>query len=322
MINSPIVSEEYVHLINGVAGRMFARAVGGKNYKPETFTSQKWSASRQYQEGGDELRMTVTMRFDDECRNGHNTFSITCSIDRYHRREWQEWGGGAAHEEIAKVFPELAPLIKWHLVSTDAPMHYIANTVYHASNRDHWGKVAGEPTSWDNVVYFADSPVSHKLSGKFAEFIKSRMLQDDLDYCHYSDPAGGSFTVTAVAHRNNGKPGEYQFGPKYTLTGFADEWHKCPFENEKTANEWADALNTVRCSFQKIPTAFSEGKTRDFASARLAANWPEATDEQLSLPKEELTELLKARLPAMVADFRNDMESAGFQWKPLPTEAE
>jgi hypothetical protein len=37
------------------------------------------------------------------------------------------------HEELAVVFPELAHLTKWHLVSTDGPMHYIANTTYHAS---------------------------------------------------------------------------------------------------------------------------------------------------------------------------------------------
>lgn len=307
-----IVSEEFAHSINGVSGRMFARTIGGKNYKPDTFTSQKWSASREYTEGGEKFRIRVKIRFDDECRNGHNTFSITGDIDERRSGAWHEYSGGCIHDEIAKHFPELAPLIKWHLVSTESPMHYIANAVYHASDRDHNGRAAGEPTSWENVVYFADSPVSHKLGSKFAEFLKSRMIQDEID------PAGGSFTVTAIAHRNNGKPGEYQFAPKYTFVGFADEWHKCPFDDLKTAEEWATALNSVRCSFQKIPTAFSEGKKRDFAAARNAARWPEATDEQLSLPKEELTELLKARLPAMIADFRNDMESAGFEWKPLP----
>ena len=30
--------------------------------------------------------------------------------------------------------PELAPYIKWHLVSSDGPLHYIANTVYHAQS--------------------------------------------------------------------------------------------------------------------------------------------------------------------------------------------
>lgn len=62
------------------------------------------------------------IRFDDRCRNGHDTFSITG--DYYGT-------GGCIHGEIAEAFPELAPLIKWHLCSTDGPLHYVANTVYH-----------------------------------------------------------------------------------------------------------------------------------------------------------------------------------------------
>jgi hypothetical protein len=39
---------------------------------------------------------------------------------------------GCQHEMIAKVFPELAPFIKWHLSAAAGPMHYIANAVYFA----------------------------------------------------------------------------------------------------------------------------------------------------------------------------------------------
>lgn len=87
-----------------------------------------------YTEGGRNYQIKATVRFDDECGNGHNTFSITGDVhlcDASHRPvRWD--GGGCIHEKIAKHFPALAPLIKWHLVSTDGPMHYVANTVYHA----------------------------------------------------------------------------------------------------------------------------------------------------------------------------------------------
>lgn len=79
-------------------------------------------------------RIECVIRFDDECKNGHNSFSITGSIyssrksdaDRYHV------AGGCIHEEIEQYFPEFKHLIKWHLCSTDAPLHYVANTTYHA----------------------------------------------------------------------------------------------------------------------------------------------------------------------------------------------
>jgi len=58
-----------------------------------------------------------------------------------------------------------------------------------------------------------------------------------------------------------------------------------------------------------------EGKARELGSARIAACWPDATDEQLCLPRDELRALLVARLPALLADFRADMEAIGFLWE-------
>jgi hypothetical protein len=69
------------------------------------------------------------VHFDDRCGNGHNTFSITGEMRN------SRYGGatsGCIHKEISEAFPELAPFIKWHLCSTDGPLHYIANTVYFA----------------------------------------------------------------------------------------------------------------------------------------------------------------------------------------------
>ena len=68
------------------------------------------------------------VRFDDRCGNGHNTFSITGELGRLGK---QPDTCGCIHEEISKHFPELVPYIKYHLVSTDGPMHYIANTLFH-----------------------------------------------------------------------------------------------------------------------------------------------------------------------------------------------
>lgn len=85
---------------------------------------------------GESVLIKAEVRHDDQCGNGHNTFSITGSMDN--------GVCGCIHEEIAVAFPELAPFIKWHLISTDGPMHMVANTIYHAGNRDHWGLKKGE----------------------------------------------------------------------------------------------------------------------------------------------------------------------------------
>ena len=71
-------------------------------------------------------RLTVTIRHDDSCGNGHNTFSIT-GVYRYGSGGYT---AGCIHEEIGEFFPELKYLIKWHNCSTDGPLHYIENTMF------------------------------------------------------------------------------------------------------------------------------------------------------------------------------------------------
>lgn len=83
-----------------------------KNYGPKPF------------HGG---TITATVRHDDSCRNGHNTFSITGTLAS---PKGKVTAGGCLHTEIAEAFPELKPYLKWHLMSTDGPLHYVENTLY------------------------------------------------------------------------------------------------------------------------------------------------------------------------------------------------
>lgn len=87
---------------------------------------------REYVQGGVQFRIVVTVRYDDSCRNGYNMFSLTGTIQRLCARGWVDVCGGCIHEDIAKQFPHLAPYVKWHLCSSQGPMHYIANTLHHA----------------------------------------------------------------------------------------------------------------------------------------------------------------------------------------------
>ncbi len=58
----------------------------------------------------------------------HPYFSITGDL-----RENGRWvSGGCMHDEVLEYFPALAPYVRWHLTSTDGPMHYLANAQYHA----------------------------------------------------------------------------------------------------------------------------------------------------------------------------------------------
>jgi hypothetical protein len=172
----------------------------------------------------------VTLRYDDRCGNGHNTFSITAE----HANTC-----GCMHDMIVKEFPELQKFIKWHLCGSDGPVHYIANTLYFAGDRDCWGTRKGEQ--------------------------------------QISDRTGL---------------------PMWQLESLPSD------------------VGLVYSTSQPEPVVLSyapilgEGKNRDLDAARKSAIWPEATDEELC--SDNLEELLKARLPALLEDFRKDMEGLGF----------
>ena len=87
----------------------------------------------------------LTIRYDDSCGNGYNSFSLTGELKS--RRGLVMCG--SMHDEIAQIevlysglsetnkgyrgikeYCGAAELKKWHLCSSDGPMHYTANTLY------------------------------------------------------------------------------------------------------------------------------------------------------------------------------------------------
>lgn len=244
--------------------------------------------------------LVAEARYDDACGNGHNTFAITLTVEDLSKPlNRRFWSGGCQHELIAEHFPELAHLIKWHLCSSDGPMHYAANTVYSAGDRDCHGKRKGEASSWSHAVQFGDNPIKHKLSKSFAAFLAEESPAFDLE-------------VIRLDHGPD--KGGYQFAPKYTFGGYADKWHECPFDTEPEALAFLSALQACSPQFLQIPTSWSDGKTRELDAARRAAVWPEATDEELMAEPEALKAALMARLPELLSRFRADIEALGFVW--------
>jgi hypothetical protein len=235
------------------------------------------------------------VRFDDECGNGHNTFAITADVRVPKHRDIV--AVGCMHHEIAKAFPELAKYIKWHLCSTDGPMHYLANTCYHAGDRDYNGHRKGEPCRFEYGIRFGDSPVTHRVKRSFFDFLEERH-------------GTGDFQVHAIAHGPT--KDSYKYGDHYSFVGYCEEWHECPFHDKAAADEFCEGMNRCKIEWVKTAVEFSEGKARELDAARSCAAWPEATDEELAAP--DLKERLVARLPALLEEFQKDMEELGFTW--------
>jgi hypothetical protein len=75
---------------------------------------------------------TIKITLDDDCGNGHEDFSVTADIrEKDSRGRWANAGGGACHDHILSLCPELKPFVDLHLCTWQGiPMHCAANAWY------------------------------------------------------------------------------------------------------------------------------------------------------------------------------------------------
>lgn len=127
------------------------------------------------------------LRYDDQCGNGHNSFAITGEIRVPGRCDCEACG--MLHDEIAQVFPELAPFLKWHNCSSDGPMHYVANSLYWAGqtkwekpNLAHFRSTAIWPDATEqDMLTVTEAILLARLPALMAEF-KTAMLALGFNY--------------------------------------------------------------------------------------------------------------------------------------------
>lgn len=198
---------------------------------------------------------------------------------------WRQCGG--SHEDIAKHFPELKKYIKWHFMNSDGPMHYIANTIYHASDKDCRGKRKNEPYNYKLSITFGDNPINHKPSQKFVDWLNDQNITFE------------NLATESIEHENDSKT----FSKKYSFFGFCKVWHECPFNSLNEAENFLYALQNCDPMFISKPTQIGEGKIPDIKAARSTAIWPNAPLEQL-----QDKDALQERLPTLIKHFREDLK--------------
>ena len=76
----------------------------------------------------------IDIRLNDECRNGHEDFSLTATfwLPNNIRMDRNLIAGGCCHEEILKVRPDLKIFEQLHLCDFRGyKMAYVENAFYH-----------------------------------------------------------------------------------------------------------------------------------------------------------------------------------------------
>lgn len=149
---------------------------------------QTRTLSKSFVEDGKDYTIEAAVRHDDSCGNGHNTFAVTGAV--YRGVPYRDKHGilrsdpiriGCIHEDIAEHFPELKPLLKWHLCSTEGPLHYIANTTFLAGDRDPWGLRKGEVNASGRVGEGKERQLdTARESAIWPEATDEELMADDL----------------------------------------------------------------------------------------------------------------------------------------------
>lgn len=255
--------------------------------------SQTKQFTKKISQDGYACTITATIRYDDNCGNGHNSFAITgvvargiyADANKAPDRKWQQCG--CIHDDIKKHFPELEKFLKWHFMNSDGPWGYIANTLYHVSEKDCWGKLAGEPYQNELSIVFGDNPINHSPTQKLVNWLH--------------DMGTNAFKYLATESIDHDKDSD-TFSRKYSFRGFCKLWHECPFDSLAETEDFLHALQNCSPVFLSKPTRWGKGKPRDLPAARSSALWPNATVEQLSDK-----EALNKRLPALLKRFQKDL---------------
>ena len=76
----------------------------------------------------------IKIKLNDECKNGHQDFSITANIFKHGEPKTERncIGGGCCHDDILKIAPEFKQFVNLHLCDKDGiPMYASANGYFH-----------------------------------------------------------------------------------------------------------------------------------------------------------------------------------------------
>ncbi len=98
----------------------------------ETVSTLKHQITVLGTEHGRAQKTVIKISLDDDCKNGHEDFSLTADIyEKDGHGQWRDVGGGCCHDHILKLRPALKPFADLHLSTyVGVPMLAVANAWY------------------------------------------------------------------------------------------------------------------------------------------------------------------------------------------------
>lgn len=128
--------------------------------------------------------ITIKIRLNDECKNGHQDFSITGDIYEKGKPKTDRYfiSGGCIHEEILKARPDLKMFVDLHLCDYKGiPMHPTANGFYFLRNGFNETKPENPKFKAEFCDYYRITPQQFDVLNKSQNVIQYALNLEKLD---------------------------------------------------------------------------------------------------------------------------------------------
>ncbi|MDQ5930350.1 MAG: hypothetical protein QG594_2138 [Bacteroidota bacterium] len=224
------------------------------------------------------LNTIVKIRLNDECKNGHQDFSITATfweIDKP-RNDRNMIFGGCCHDEILSHFPELQIFVNLHLCDYKGiPMHAIENGFYHL--------VEGFNNTKPNNENFKS------------------------EFCSYYRMTENQFNILSTAKEKN------YFGFLLVKLGILDQWKKeadqaIELLEQMTGKKFI--VDSVRTQFnltnEQLKQIENDEKTGLYSIDKIEAREQEKKDNKKAELLKNLTETFEQKSLELKKDFELD----------------
>lgn len=173
-----------------------------------------------------EGKIVITCRLDDECKNGHEDFSLTATI---YDKGGLDIGGGCCHDEILKAAPEFEPFARLHLSDADGcPMHAAANGFY-------W--YSGTKPDGLGCKYHPGTGSNAKTPEKCLEILKDHLRATDADIAAIDAMQPRSEEEFSFALESLGFRARWKAEADAAIAQL-EKWTAAKFESRATRSQW------------------------------------------------------------------------------------
>jgi hypothetical protein len=270
-------------------------------------------------------RWTIKIRLNDECKNGHQDFSITGTCWEKGKPKTDKYmiQGGACGDEIAELFPEYEIFNRLHLCDyMGIPMHCSANGFYFLRKgfdryeegetlKSKWCKYYRVFPEQFDILFEAKSETHFAILLERLGIFEQWKAEADLAIKKLEELTGNEFVVDSVRTQYNRPSDEKMKEESERISnGYYSEEEKQKREDERSAQKLLEIdreeklkINDIKDEYKikRLILGFSEKAYQNYIyynhSKEIKFNWRGFGDTMSDVEIQAVKDAIGLRLP-------------------------